>query len=47
MDDPGAGEADLYPQDITRALLNLISNGFHAATKRRAEIDGGVDKRAA
>src|SRR5262245_37368556 len=26
--DPTAGEVDLYPQDITRALLNLISNGF-------------------
>src|SRR5262249_4540912 len=25
--DPAAGEVDLYPQDITRALLNLISNG--------------------
>src|SRR5262245_34186913 len=27
--DPAAGQADLYPQDITRALLNLISNGFY------------------
>jgi GAF domain-containing protein len=26
--DPAAGEADLFPQEITRALLNLISNGF-------------------
>src|SRR5262249_19258928 len=26
--DPAAGEADVFPQDITRALLNLISNGF-------------------
>jgi GAF domain-containing protein len=34
--DPSAGEADVFPQDITRALLNLISNGFYAATKRRA-----------
>jgi signal transduction histidine kinase len=23
------------PQDVTRALLNLIGNGFYAATKRR------------
>jgi GAF domain-containing protein len=39
--DPMAGEADLFPQDITRALLNFISNGFYAATKRHAEaIDG-------
>ena len=25
----------------TRALLNLISNGFYAATKRKGEVDGG------
>ena len=25
----------MYPQEITRALLNLISNGFYAATKRK------------
>jgi len=30
---------DLHPQEITRALLNLISNGFYAATRRRAEAD--------
>ena len=39
--DLNAGEADVFPQDITRVLLNLISNGFYAATKRRAEINGG------
>jgi signal transduction histidine kinase len=39
--DPAAGEVDLFPQEITRALLNLISNGFYAATKRKAETDGG------
>ena len=39
--DPAAGEADLFPQEITRVLLNLISNGFYAATKRKAEADGG------
>jgi two-component system, NtrC family, sensor kinase len=38
--DPAAGQADVFPQDITRVLLNLISNGFYAATKRRAEADG-------
>ena len=38
---PTAGEADVFPQDITRVLLNLISNGFYAATKRRAETNGG------
>jgi GAF domain-containing protein len=35
--DAGAGEAELFPQEITRALLNLISNGFYAATRRKAE----------
>ena len=33
--DPAAGEVDVFPQEITRALLNLISNGFYAATKRK------------
>ena len=39
--DPAAGEVDLFPQEITRVLLNLISNGFYAATKRKAEANGG------
>ena len=39
--DPTAGEVDLFPQEITRALLNLISNGFYATTKRKAEANGG------
>jgi two-component system, NtrC family, sensor kinase len=39
--DPAAAMADLFPQEITRALLNLISNGFYAATKRKAESNGG------
>ena len=39
--DPAAGEIDLFPQEITRALLNLISNGFYAAIKRKAEANGG------
>ena len=29
----------MYPQEITRALLNLISNGFYAATRRKVESD--------
>ena len=40
--DPSAGEADVFPQDIRRALLNVISNGFYAATKRSVET-GGAD----
>jgi two-component system, NtrC family, sensor kinase len=39
--DPAAGDVDLFPQEITRALLNLISNGFYAASKRKAEANGG------
>ena len=39
--DPAAGEVDLFPQEITRVLLNLISNGFYAAIKRKAEAKGG------
>jgi len=38
--DPAAGEVDLFPREMTRALLNLISNGFYAATKRKAEAKG-------
>ena len=34
--DPQAGVADIYPQEVTRAFLNLISNGFYAATQRAA-----------
>jgi hypothetical protein len=30
--DPAAGVADIYPLEVTRVLLNLISNGFYAAT---------------
>jgi signal transduction histidine kinase len=39
--DPAAGEVDLFPQEITRVLLNVISNGFYAATKRKAEANRG------
>jgi signal transduction histidine kinase len=41
--DPAAGEIDLFPQEITRVLLNLISNGFYAATKRKEAADGGYE----
>jgi signal transduction histidine kinase len=38
-----AGVADIYPQEITRALLNLISNGFYAATKHAAASSNGFE----
>jgi signal transduction histidine kinase/HAMP domain-containing protein len=41
--DPSAGIIDLYPQEITRALLNLISNGFYAANKRKEAGNGGFE----
>jgi len=37
--DPNAGEMDVFPQEITRVLLNLISNGFYAAAKRKDQVD--------
>jgi len=38
--DPHAGAVDMYPQDLTRALLNLFSNGFYAAISRKKEAHG-------
>ena len=38
--DPNAGEVDVFPQEITRVFLNLISNGFYAATTRQDHADG-------
>jgi two-component system, NtrC family, sensor kinase len=35
--DPEAGMIEVFPQEITRVLLNLISNGFYAVSKRKAE----------
>jgi signal transduction histidine kinase len=37
--DPAAGEAELFPQEVTRVLLNLISNSFYATSKRKRETD--------
>ena len=33
--DLDAGEIEAFPQEITRAFLNLISNGFYAANRRK------------
>src|SRR6266702_7203388 len=41
--DPSVGIADVYPQEITRVLLNLISNGFYATAKRKAEAGDGFE----
>ena len=37
--DPTAGEVDIYPQEVTRVLLNLISNGFYASAKRKSQLN--------
>ncbi|SHN68055.1 His Kinase A (phospho-acceptor) domain-containing protein [Bradyrhizobium erythrophlei] len=41
--DPSAGIIDLYPQEITRVFLNLISNGFYAANKRKEAASDGFE----
>ena len=41
--DPTVRVADIYPQEITRALLNLISNGFYAATQRARASGNGFE----
>jgi two-component system NtrC family sensor kinase len=35
--DATAGAVEVFPQEITRVFLNLISNGFYAVTKRKTE----------
>jgi signal transduction histidine kinase len=40
--DPNAGAAEVYSQEITRVLLNLISNGFYATNKRKQSQGDGV-----
>ncbi len=41
--DPDAGVADVFPQEITRVLLNLISNGFYAVAKRSGDSSLGFE----
>jgi signal transduction histidine kinase len=41
--DPAAGMIDVYPQEITRVFLNLISNGFYATAKRREAGEEGYE----
>jgi GAF domain-containing protein len=36
--DAHAGTIELFPQEITRAFLNLIANGVYAATRRKTEV---------
>jgi signal transduction histidine kinase len=41
--DPAAGKADVFPQEITRVMLNLIGNGFYAAHRRVAVSGDGFE----
>jgi two-component system, NtrC family, sensor kinase len=42
--DPNAGMVEVFPQEITRVLLNLIANGFYAVTRRKAaDGDNGFE----
>ncbi|WP_271584271.1 GAF domain-containing protein [Bradyrhizobium sp. CCBAU 45389] len=41
--DPAAGQAEVFPQEITRVLLNLISNGFYAMAKRTSQAGGDFE----
>ena len=39
--DPAAGDVEIVPQEITRVLVNLLSNAFYAVSERgRAETGG-------
>jgi two-component system, NtrC family, sensor kinase len=40
--DAMAGMIEVFPQEMTRVFLNLISNGFYAVTKRKME-NGDAD----
>jgi GAF domain-containing protein len=41
--DPEAGMVDVFPQEIIRVFLNLLSNGFYAVTKRKADDGAGFE----
>ena len=42
--DPGAGEIEMSPHDLTRAILNLVSNSLYSAIKRKREIKDSAYK---
>ena len=43
--DPAAGSLELYPQEFTRVLLNLIGNGFYAVDRRRRDGEDAASRR--
>ena len=38
--DAATDEVNLLPQEMSRVLLNLISNSFYATTQRKAKSNG-------
>ncbi len=38
--DPALGRVEVLPQEISRVLLNLLSNAFYAVAERQAEANG-------
>ena len=38
--DPAVGEADVVPEDVSRVVLNLVSNALHATAARRSVVGG-------
>ena len=40
--EPAIGEVEIFPQEISRVLLNLIGNGFHAVHRKRLDGTGGT-----
>jgi len=41
--DPSVDMVELYPQEFTRVLVNLINNGFYAARKRAEQGETGFE----
>ncbi|MEO6842699.1 MAG: GAF domain-containing protein [Bradyrhizobium sp.] len=41
--DPNAGMIEMFPQEITRVFLNLITNAFYAVNKRKTENNDDFD----
>jgi signal transduction histidine kinase len=39
--DPTIGMVDIVPEDMTRVMVNLVSNAFYATEKRRHELHPG------
>ena len=44
--DSDAGMIEVFPQEITRVFLNLVSNGFYAVTKAQGEAAARVSSRS-